>query len=306
MADAHHPGRHRHRKRRGRVAPVVSAVAVLLATAPAAWFMTHDGDGHTVADAPTKLESSYGRQPARPGEPGHDDSVPATGSEIQVGDPSSTPTTGNGPQTGQPKADPTWPGGAPSEPTPSSTSSTPAASPTPTRTDEPSRSEPSRTPRPTATATEPRPTSPATTSTTPPQPQPGGASPEETEVLRLTNAERAKHGCGPLTADPNLLESAGGHAEDMVDRHFFDHTNPDGEDPFERMRAAGFHGSSMAENIAMGYTSPKAAVAGWMDSSGHRQNILNCDYNRLGVGYDPGRIQEGYASGSWVQNFGRR
>jgi uncharacterized protein YkwD len=302
MTDAHHSGRHRG-KRRGRLGPVVSAVAVLVATAPAAWFMTHNGGSDSLADAPTELQSSYDdRQPARPGEPEYDDSAPATGSDVHIGDPQ-TPSTGRGPQPG---GRPTSPRRTPAKPTPSTTSSTATASPTPTRTDKPSRSEPSRTPRPTVTPTQSRPTSPASTSVPTQQPQPGGASPEESEVLRLTNAERAKHGCGPLTADPNLLVSAGGHAEDMVDRHFFDHTNPDGEDPFERMRDAGFHGSSMAENIAMGYSSAKAVVAGWMDSSGHRRNILNCDYNRLGVGYDPGQIEEGYASGSWVQNFGRR
>jgi len=123
-------------------------------------------------------------------------------------------------------------------------------------------------------------------------------------VLRLTNIERRKNGCGNLTADPSLTVSAGRHAEDMVARHFFDHVNPDGLDPFERMAAAGFHGSAMAENIAMGYDSPKAVVDGWMNSDGHRRNILNCGYNRLGVGYDPGTIKDGYASGSWVQNFG--
>jgi uncharacterized protein YkwD len=294
MAHGHHPGRHRGRRRGGRLGPVVSAVAVLLATAPAAWLMTHDNDGTTVADTPTELESSYdGRQPARPGEPEYDDSVPATGT--RPAQPATRPT-----------AVPTSPR-TPSEPTPSTTSHSVTASPTPTRTEEPSRT--FRTPRPTVTATtptRPRPTSPASTTAPTRDPQPGPASPEEAEVLRLSNAERAKHGCGPLTADPNLLASAGGHAEDMVDRHFFDHTNPDGEDPFERMREAGFRGSAMGENIAMGYGSPQAVVAGWMDSSGHRANILNCDFNRLGVGYDPGRIEEGYAKGSWVQNFGRR
>ena len=266
-------------------------MAVLLATAPAAWFMTHDRDGTTVADAPTELESSYdGRQPARPGEPGYDDS------DVPAGRPTAPPAGRGKPRT----TVPTSPSATPS--------STVTASPTPTRTAEPSRTRPTQNPRPTVTATTPtrRPTSPASTSVPTRQPQPGPASPEETEVLRLTNAERSKAGCGPLTADPNLLTSAGGHAEDMVDRHFFDHTNPDGEDPFERMRNAGFHGTSMGENIAMGYGSAQAVVKGWMESSGHRKNILNCDYNRLGVGYDSGRIQEGYSSGSWVQNFGRR
>jgi uncharacterized protein YkwD len=123
-------------------------------------------------------------------------------------------------------------------------------------------------------------------------------------VLQLTNAERSKAGCRPLSTDAALTRSAGEHAEDMVARHFFDHTNPDGENPFERMGDAGFSGSAMAENIAMGYESPAAVVAGWMNSDGHRRNILNCRYNKLGVGYDPGQIKAGYSKGSWVQNFG--
>jgi uncharacterized protein YkwD len=274
---------HRAPRQRSRlVGPAVSVLAVLLVTAPVTWVMLAFDDGRRLADnlpnvARTTLtddvSSSRTSDPSR-GDP--------------LGRPDTPPTKASTPSQRQPQTRPTGPAStAPAKPTASPTkTSTRPTSPTPASTS----SKPAGTPTTTATTTEP----------------PSGTSPNayESEVLRLTNAERGKAGCGPLSTDSALTRSAGGHAEDMVDRHFFDHTNPDGKDPFERMGAAGFKGSAMAENIAMGYESPEAVVAGWMRSEGHRRNILNCGYNKLGVGYDPGRIQSGYSKGSWVQNFG--
>jgi uncharacterized protein YkwD len=105
--------------------------------------------------------------------------------------------------------------------------------------------------------------------------------------------------------DGSLVEAAGQHASDMVRRHYFDHTDPEGRTPTDRMRDAGFRGSATAENIATGYDSAQRAFAGWMQSDGHRANILDCDYNRVGIGYDPGRISSQWGGGTWVQNFGR-
>lgn len=124
------------------------------------------------------------------------------------------------------------------------------------------------------------------------------------EVVRLTNAERAEAGCGPLSVDPALTRAAQGHASDMVAQQYFDHTGKDGSSPFDRMKEAGFGGSMMAENIAAGQQSASAVVQGWMNSAGHRKNILNCSYDRIGVGYDAGAVKPGM-TGSWVQNFGK-
>ncbi|HWD82800.1 MAG TPA: CAP domain-containing protein [Kribbella sp.] len=123
-------------------------------------------------------------------------------------------------------------------------------------------------------------------------------------MLTLTNQERAKSGCGPLTFDTSLTNAAEEHAADMVDQHYFAHDSLDGRSPFDRMKAAGFRGGSMAENIAVGYSTPAAVVAGWMKSPGHRANILNCGYTVIGIGYDPGQVKPDWGNGSWVQDFG--
>jgi len=124
-------------------------------------------------------------------------------------------------------------------------------------------------------------------------------------VLNYTNAIRQQQGCGPLRLDSALVEAAGKHASDMVRRHYLDHTNPDGQGPADRMAAAGYRGSGWGENIAAGYDSAQKVVAAWMNSEGHRQNILNCRFTSIGIGYDPGRVRSDWGPGSWVQDFGR-
>jgi uncharacterized protein YkwD len=128
-------------------------------------------------------------------------------------------------------------------------------------------------------------------------------SPQEQAVLNMTNTAREGAGCAPLRIDSRLQAAARAHAVDMVDRHYFSHLSPDGEDPSARAEAAGFP-SGAGENIAMGYPTASAVMAGWMASTGHRANILNCSYTVIGVGYDPGTIRAGFAPGSWVQMFG--
>jgi len=123
-------------------------------------------------------------------------------------------------------------------------------------------------------------------------------------VLTLTNNERAKAGCRPLQLNSALTKAAEAHASDMVDEHYFAHDSLDGRSPFDRMKAAGFKGGAMAENIAVGYTSAAAVVKGWMNSPGHRQNILNCTYTMIGIGYDSGQVKPDWGNGSWVQDFG--
>jgi uncharacterized protein YkwD len=133
-----------------------------------------------------------------------------------------------------------------------------------------------------------------------PAPAPAPAEPAdpsaEGQVLALVNVQRAAAGCGALTADPALAALARAHSADMRDRHFFDHVNPDGLDPFQRAAKAGI--VAHAENIAYGQPDPAAVMDAWMNSPGHRANILNCDLTRLGVG-----VAEGTGGPWWTQDF---
>ena len=118
----------------------------------------------------------------------------------------------------------------------------------------------------------------------------------EQEVIRLTNVERAKYGLKPLTEDWELSRVARYKSQDMHDRRYFDHNSPTYGTPFQMMRAFGLSYRSAGENIAMGYRTPQAVVTGWMNSSGHRANILNSSYTKIGVGY--------VADGNyWTQQF---
>jgi uncharacterized protein YkwD len=126
----------------------------------------------------------------------------------------------------------------------------------------------------------------------------------EQKVFDLVNAERTANGCQVLVIDPHLQKAAHDYAVEMVETHNFSHTSASGLDPSARAKAAGYSGG-VGENIAMGYVNdPAGVVDGWMNSSGHRANILNCSYTKTGVGYDPGLITKGYQNGSWVQDFG--
>jgi uncharacterized protein YkwD len=120
----------------------------------------------------------------------------------------------------------------------------------------------------------------------------------EGEVLALVNVQRAGAGCAPLVHDEGLAGVARAHSADMRDRDYFDHTNPDNLDPFDRAEAAG-QTNARAENIAAGQDNPAAVMTAWMNSSGHRANILNCELRTLGVG-----IAEGAGGPWWTQLFG--
>ncbi|MFF6807072.1 sigma-70 family RNA polymerase sigma factor [Streptomyces sp. NPDC012616] len=128
-----------------------------------------------------------------------------------------------------------------------------------------------------------------------------GPSDRESQVIALVNKERAAAGCGPLTGDPLLRKSAQGHSDDMAARDFFDHTNPDGADPGARITAAGYRWSTYGENIAKGQQSAQSVMTSWMNSPGHRANILNCDFKNIGVG-----IHDGAGGPWWTQNFGAK
>lgn len=168
---------------------------------------------------------------------------------------------------------------------------------------------PQATPRPAVTAAtllaSPSPILPTTTpAPTAAQPMPSDSSESmATQVIDLVNAERGVAGCPPLMRDRTLAAIATAHNTAMAHDDFFDHTDPAGHSPFDRLSAAGYRYRLAAENIAAGPTTAAAVVAGWLASPGHRANILNCDLRATGVGYviDP---QDSLGYGSyWTQLF---
>lgn len=117
-------------------------------------------------------------------------------------------------------------------------------------------------------------------------------------VLSLVNQERAQAGCSPVTTSASLTALAQDFSEDMAARDFFGHTDPDGATPWDRAAAAGVQNLG-GENIARGQADAQAVMDAWMNSDGHRANILNCDYRTLGVG-----VHLGSGGPWWTQDFG--
>ena len=118
----------------------------------------------------------------------------------------------------------------------------------------------------------------------------------EKEVVRLVNEIRVKNGLKELTYDWELSRVARYKSQDMKDNRYFSHTSPTYGSPFQMIKNFGLSYRSAGENSAKGYKTPQAVVNGWMNSSGHRANILNASYNRIGVGY--------VANGNyWTQMF---
>ena len=118
----------------------------------------------------------------------------------------------------------------------------------------------------------------------------------EKEVVRLVNAERAKQGLSALEYDWQLSRVARYKSEDMQKNNYFSHTSPTYGSPFNMMKSFGITYRTAGENIAKGYRSPAAVVDGWMNSPGHRANILNSSFTHIGVGYVEG-------GNYWTQMF---
>lgn len=157
---------------------------------------------------------------------------------------------------------------------------TETATATPTATFTPTATE---TPLPTLTFT-PRPTRVSTSGGE----CNGGNTAIESAVLSMINYQREQAGLAKLTGASALFTAARNHSKDMASSNFFSHTGSNGSSPFDRMSAAGFSYSYAAENIYAGSgsnNSASAAVSGWMNSAGHRENILNPVYTYAGVGY---------------------
>ncbi|MEU6355150.1 CAP domain-containing protein [Streptomyces sp. NPDC047072] len=120
------------------------------------------------------------------------------------------------------------------------------------------------------------------------------------EVVDLTNRERARAGLRPLAVDAHLTSAAQAYSTDMAVRAFYSHTSPEGTQPWDRAAAAGSSRRTIGENIACGQRTPAEVVEGWMNSPGHRANILKPDFTHIGIGFAGG----GPAGTYWTQLFG--
>ena len=126
----------------------------------------------------------------------------------------------------------------------------------------------------------------------------------ESEVIELVNVEREALNLHPLSYSEELTVAARRHAQDMGDQNYFNHTSLDGREFYERIIDAGYDYRNCGENIAAGYATPADVVDGWMNSDGHRANILDPDYCDIGVGYAAVGGSQHYHY--WTQDFGRR
>ncbi|MEO3749818.1 CAP domain-containing protein [Streptomyces sp. B6B3] len=207
----------------------------------------------------------------------------ATGAPTPDEEPADETSPGSGPESAQET-------GSPSD----GESEDPAADEDPSGS--PSTEDPSTSP----TTQEPDP-EPSTPPVSEEPTTPGGEA--ETvaarEVVTLVNEERAEAGCEPLTADTALTGLAADHSRDMAERGYFSHDDPDGRTPWDRAEEAGVDNLG-GENIAMGQADAAAVMEAWMNSEGHRANILNCDFRTIGVG-----VYTGEDGGPWwTQDFG--
>ncbi|SEK27581.1 Uncharacterized conserved protein YkwD, contains CAP (CSP/antigen 5/PR1) domain [Blastococcus sp. DSM 46786] len=231
----------------------------------------------SAGSAPDSSTSVFpGAVPAAPAAPAHTSAVPDAGAEQPA---AAVPEPAPGPAEAPAPAETPGAGGTPPPPPPSGRPPAPAAPPAPGPT--------SHVPAPAAAAPAPPPPAPAAPA----------ATGVEGEVLALVNAQRAQAGCGPVAADAGLAAVARAHSAGMRDRGFFDHVDPDGLGPFDRADRAGV--SARAENIARGQADAAAVMTSWMNSPGHRANILDCGLTRLGVG-----VATGSGGPWWTQLFG--
>ncbi|MGV9451390.1 CAP domain-containing protein [Streptomyces sp. NPDC003635] len=264
------------RKKKKAVTPVrtgllgVSA-AVAIGTVAVATGVLPGGDNYTLgggsadkvqsADSPTSTPSEQGGTSGSA--ENRDDSTPASRDQERSASPSAEPT----------KTASATPTKAPSKEPEATPSKKPKATPSKTATKEPAA----------------------------PTKAPAKLSEEAAaaaQVLKLVNDERAKVGCSPVAANSALSDLAQAFSEDMAARDFFDHTDPDGASPWDRAATAGIT-SLGGENIARGQADAAAVMDAWMNSPGHKANILNCDFKTLGVG-----VHMGSGGPWWTQNFG--
>lgn len=149
---------------------------------------------------------------------------------------------------------------------------------------------------------------PATSTSVTPQSAstPSNTNPFIEQIVNFTNEYRSQHGLQSLTLNPNLSNAAQTHSQDMAVNDFFSHTGSGNTKVGDRTSSAGYQSGYVAENIAAGYLTAEEVVRGWMNSPGHRENILNPKFQEIGVGYyylenDIGQINY---NTYWTQNFG--
>ena len=118
----------------------------------------------------------------------------------------------------------------------------------------------------------------------------------EEQVVSLVNKERAKEGLAPLSMDWELARVAKYKSQDMNDKNYFSHTSPTYGSPFDMMKNFGISYNAAGENIAKGQTSAAQVMEAWMNSSGHRANIMDAKFTHIGVGY----VEDG---NYWTQMF---
>ena len=118
----------------------------------------------------------------------------------------------------------------------------------------------------------------------------------EQQVIDLINEIRIKNGLSPLTENTALSRCAKAKSQDMHDKRYFSHQSPTYGSPFDMMKQFGITYRTAGENIAMGQTTPQAVVNAWMNSEGHRANILNASFTQIGMGY----VADGHY---WTQQF---
>ncbi len=121
----------------------------------------------------------------------------------------------------------------------------------------------------------------------------------ESQVVAATNTARTKAGCKKLTTSPALTKAARGHSSDQAKHRYFSHTGRNGSTFTARVKAAGY-APAVGENIAWGYADTTGVMTGWMNSPGHRKNILNCKATKIGVGV----ARDTNGTIYWTQEFG--
>ncbi len=182
-----------------------------------------------------------------------------------------------------------------------SAAATPSAEPSPARSTASPSPSPSLSPKKSPVSRKPAPRRPSAEAPAPaPGPDTAGRRPGPGgEVVALVNKERAKQGCGPVRGNDKLDTAARLHSEDMAARDYFSHTSQDGRSPGDRITAAGYRWRTYAENIARGQQTPASVMESWMNSPGHKTNILNCDFKEMGLG-----MHQGQGGPWWTQAFG--
>jgi len=127
----------------------------------------------------------------------------------------------------------------------------------------------------------------------------GAGGTEQAKVVAETNRQRAMNGCGAVTVNAKLTKAAQAHSVDQAEHNTMSHDGSNGSTPWDRSKAAGYD-NAIGENVAMGFRDAAAVMDGWMNSPGHRANILNCDAKAIGVGL--AKASDG--SPYWTQMFG--